>query len=163
MADDEATHSSNGQPSNDQSANGQSVPGQRLDQWLWFARLTQSRTLAQALIERGKVRINRVKADRPSHWVKAGDALTLSMGPHVRVVTVKGFGKRRGPAAEAQALYEELTPAPDGTKSSIGVKLGDRATPLADVTTAVRPEGAGRPTKRERRATERLKDRFREC
>jgi ribosome-associated heat shock protein Hsp15 len=153
MADEGAT----------QASIGQATEGQRLDQWLWFARLTKSRTLAQALIERGKVRINRVKADRPSHWLKAGDALTLSMGPHVRVFAVKGFGKRRGPAAEAQALYEELTPAPDRTKSSSGVKPGDRQMSMADLTTAVRPEGAGRPTKRERRATERLKDRFREC
>ena len=138
------------------------VDGQRLDQWLWFARLTKSRTLAQALIERGKVRINRVKADRPSHWVKAGDALTLAMGPHVRVFTVKGFAKRRGPAAEAQALSEELTPAPDRTKSSSGAKPMAGETSMAAMNTAVRPEGAGRPTKRERRATERLKDRFRE-
>jgi ribosome-associated heat shock protein Hsp15 len=158
MADDPATQGSKGPSPQDLS-----TQGQRLDQWLCFARLTKSRTLAQALIERGKVRINRVKVARPSHWVTAGDALTLAMVPHVRVFTVKGFGKRRGPAAEAQALYEELTPAPDRTKSSSGVKQGDGETSMTGLIPAVRPDGAGRPTKRERRATERLKDRFREC
>lgn len=136
--------------------------GQRIDQWMWFARLTKSRTLAQTLIERGKVRINGVKADRPSHFVKPGDVLTVNMGPQVRLITVRGIGTRRGPATEAQALYEELTPAPDRTKSSPKSGSVDGA-PLVDgLATAVRPTGAGRPTKRERRDTERLKDRFRE-
>lgn len=132
---------------------------QRLDQWLWFARITKSRTLAQALIERGKVRVNRQKIERTSHGLKAGDTITLSVGPRVRVFTVKAFGVRRGPAVEAQALYEELTPAADRTKPAV--------TELADTShlsgSGVRPEGAGRPTKRERRETERLKDRFRDC
>ena len=135
--------------------------GQRLDQWLWFARLTKSRTLAQALIERGKVRVNKLKVDRPSLWLKPGDAVTLSTGPQVRVLTVIAIGKRRGPATEAQALYEELTPAADRTKSSTEQGSRVEATQSADLATAVRPTGAGRPTKRERRDTERLKDRFR--
>lgn len=141
----------------------QSVEGQRLDQWLCFARLTKSRTLAQALIERGKIRVNRVKVDRPSLSVKVGDTLTISIGPRVRIFTVKGFGKRRGPATEAQTLFEELTPATDRTKSSDVEKAVSSLDPMAGSITAIRPEGAGRPTKRERRATERLKDRFREC
>jgi ribosome-associated heat shock protein Hsp15 len=140
----------------------QSDQGQRLDQWLWFARLTKSRTLAQALIERGKVRVNRDKVGRASHWLKTGDVVTLSTGPRVRVVTIKGFGVRRGRAAEAQALYEELTPAPDRTKSSPAEKSADGSSPITDLSVAVRPDGAGRPTKRERRATERLRDRHRE-
>ncbi|HPG88192.1 MAG TPA: RNA-binding S4 domain-containing protein [Hyphomicrobium sp.] len=135
---------------------------QRLDQWLYFARLTKSRTLAQALIERGKIRVNRVKVDRSSLAVKVGDTLTISVGPRVRIFTVKGFGKRRGPATEAQALFEELTPATDRTKSSDAEKAGTSIDPMGSLITAVRPDGAGRPTKRERRATERLKDRFRE-
>ncbi|MEQ1671788.1 MAG: RNA-binding S4 domain-containing protein [Hyphomicrobium sp.] len=138
------------------------VQEQRLDQWMWFARLTKSRTLAQAEIERGKVRVNGVKAGRPSQPVKPGDVLTVASGPRVRLITVKGIGTRRGPATEAQALYEELTPVADRTKSSAktGSFGGD---PLIDgLATAVRPTGAGRPTKRERRDTERLKNRFRE-
>lgn len=136
---------------------------QRLDQWLWFARLTKSRTLAQALILRGKVRVNRLKVERASYALKAGDTITFSAGPRVRVFTVKAIGKRRGPAIEAQALYEELTPAPDRTKSTGADKADTSDAPVPDLKTAIRPDGAGRPTKRERRATERLKDRFRDC
>lgn len=137
----------------------ESGQSQRLDQWLWFARITKSRTLAQALIERGKVRVNKQKVERASLGLKVGDTITFSAGPRVRVFTVKAFGSRRGPAVEAQALYEELTPAADRTKSA-GTKNADTSqVPLS----GIRQEGAGRPTKRERRATERLKDRFRDC
>lgn len=138
------------------------APVQRLDQWLWFARLTKSRTLAQALIERGKVRVNREKVARSSQVLKAGDTITLSTGPVVRIYRVIGFGLRRGPAPEAKRLYEELTPAADRTKSSPAEIPGAEASASLDLGSAVRPAGAGRPTKRDRRATERLKDRFRE-
>lgn len=147
-------------PANSSAASD--AQGQRLDQWMWYARLTKSRTLAQALIDRGKVRVNKLKVDRPSHWLKRGDVVTLSTGPQVRIFTVKAIGKRRGPATEAQALYEELTPAADRTKSSPVQGAPAEATQTARLVTAVRPTGAGRPTKRERRDLERLKDRFRE-
>lgn len=137
--------------------------GQRLDQWLWFARITKSRTLAHALIERGKVRLNRVKVEKASHTVTPGDTITLSAGPRVRVFTVKAIGVRRGPAVEAQTLYEELTPASDRTKPTDTEATNASQSLLSGATVAVRSEGAGRPTKRERRATERLKDRFRGC
>lgn len=141
-------------------AGGPVGAGQRIDQWLWFARLTKSRTLAQALIERGKVRINRQKIARPSHWLKAGDAVTISMGPRVRVFTVLAFAKRRGPATEAQALYEELTPAPDRPKPADADQAVTATEPSPVPVNAVREAGAGRPTKRDRRVTERLKGRF---
>ena len=83
---------------------------QRIDRWLWFARIAKSRTLAQALIERGKVRINRVKIDKTSTTVGPGDVLTLSLGPRVLSIEILGIGSRRGPAAEAQALYRDLAP-----------------------------------------------------
>ena len=137
--------------------------GQRLDQWLWHARIAKSRTLAQALIGRGKVRINTIKTDKPSHWLKPGDVVTLSLGPRVRVVEVRDIGARRGPASEAQLLFQELTPVSDQSKSSQQSGAKDGPSPVQDSVAAVRPIGAGRPTKRERRATERLKDRFREC
>jgi ribosome-associated heat shock protein Hsp15 len=136
---------------------------QRLDQWLWFARVTKSRTLAQALIERGKVRVNREKVARPSQLLKAGDAVTVTLGPKVRILTVKAVGTRRGPASEAQTLFQELTPTPDQTKSSEALKTSDTEEQVGDVANGMRPVGAGRPTKRERRQTVRLKDRFREC
>jgi ribosome-associated heat shock protein Hsp15 len=136
------------------------TPAQRLDQWLWFARVTKSRTIAQALIERGKVRVNRDKVARPSQLIKAGDVVTIALGPKVRILTVSAFGTRRGPATEAQMLYQELTPAPDQTKSTTVVK--SPVTGVSESAAGVRPLGAGRPTKRERRETVRLKDRFRE-
>jgi len=129
---------------------------QRIDQWLWFARITKSRTLAQALIERGKVRINRVKIDKPSVLVKPGDVLTLVLGPSVRSLEIRAIGARRGPATEAQTLYSDLTP-PVQRAMSKGEIAG---TVLQNAgSSAVRPEGSGRPTKRERRQIDKLKGR----
>jgi ribosome-associated heat shock protein Hsp15 len=127
---------------------------QRIDQWLWHARITKSRTLAQNLVGRGKVRLNRAKIDKTSTLVKPGDVLTVVLGPAVRSLEILAIGVRRGPATEAQLLYRDLTPAPRvaiGAKSAEGIERNSA--------TAVRPEGAGRPTKRERRQIIRFKDR----
>jgi ribosome-associated heat shock protein Hsp15 len=124
---------------------------QRIDQWLWFARITKSRTLAQDLIARGKVRVNRIKIDRPSVLVKPGDELTLVVGPAVRSLEVVAIGQRRGPAAEARLLFLDHTPpAPQTAGAAMSPETAD---------VAVRPEGAGRPTKRDRRLIDRLKGR----
>jgi ribosome-associated heat shock protein Hsp15 len=115
---------------------------QRIDKWLWFARLTKTRTLAQKLALSGRVRVNREKVEAASQLVKAGDVLTIASDRGVRVLKVASPGTRRGPAPEAQLLYEDLTVAatePD-------------ATPAAD-----RQPGTGRPTKRDRRALDRLR------
>jgi ribosome-associated heat shock protein Hsp15 len=126
-------------------------PGQRIDQWLWFARITKSRTLAQSLIARGKVRLNRAKIDKPSTLVKPGDVLTLVAGPAVRSLEIVAIGRRRGPAAEAQLLFLDHTPpAPRPEASEISSKPAQPA---------IRPEGAGRPTKRDRRLIDKLKGR----
>ena len=82
---------------------------QRLDKWLWFARLAKSRTLAARLVEDGHVRVNRVKAEKPAVTVKPGDVLTLSLGLQIRVLRITAPGTRRGPAAEARGLYEDVT------------------------------------------------------
>ncbi len=133
---------------------------QRLDQWLWYARFAKSRTLAQALIDRGKVRLNRNRIGKVSQTCKPGDVVTLSLGPRIRIVRVVGLGIRRGPATEAAVLFEELTPQPvpitDRAKTGDGaMNVGGEA-----LSHGVREAGAGRPTKRERRQTERLKFRF---
>lgn len=133
--------------------------GQRLDQWLFFARITKSRTLSQALIERGKVRVNADKAGKASHWLKLGDAITISLGPNVRVIKVLGIASRRGPAAEAQTLYEELTPSTDKTTCSVEAGGQKRVPGVPLPSSGVRLPGSGRPTKRERRETDRLKTR----
>lgn len=127
---------------------------QRIDQWLWFARIAKSRTLAQALIERGKVRVNRVKIAKVSTTVRPGDVLTLSLGPRVISIEIIGIGARRGPATEAQTLYRDLTPRPPAPGSEA---TGEANGPHLASQPPSRPEGAGRPTKRDRR----LLDKFR--
>ena len=82
---------------------------QRLDKWLWFARLAKSRTLAARLVEEGQVRVNRVKVEKPALAIKPGDVLTLSLGAQIRVLRVLNPGTRRGPATEASTLYEDVT------------------------------------------------------
>ena len=80
----------------------------RLDKWLWCARVTRSRTGAQALIAAGHVRVNRARIKRVSHELKVGDILTVIAGSRVRVMKVAGFSARRGPAAAARILYEDM-------------------------------------------------------
>jgi ribosome-associated heat shock protein Hsp15 len=116
---------------------------QRLDKWLWFARVVKSRTLAAQLVEDGKVRINRVRAAKPSLTVRPGDVLTIALRGNVQVLKVLAPGIRRGPPAEARLLYEAVS------------LLGRNAAP-ADAGGAAREPGTGRPTKRDRRVTDRL-------
>ena len=81
---------------------------QRLDKWLWHARVVKARTSAAALIEAGRVRINGVREKAPGHAVKAGDVLTIGLDRTVRVLRVVGFAERRGDASAARVLYEDL-------------------------------------------------------
>jgi ribosome-associated heat shock protein Hsp15 len=87
---------------------------QRLDKWLWHARIIKTRTLAAQFVEQGKFRINREKILKPAHAVKAGDVITAAIFGRVRVLRIAGFSGRRGPAAEAQTLYVDLSPPDDG-------------------------------------------------
>ena len=116
---------------------------QRIDKFLWFARFFKSRTLATAVVTIGRVRINGERCEKASAIVKAGDVLTFAAGARVRVIKVVSGGERRGPASEAQALYVDMTPPQEKR-------------PEAPATPAVRERGAGRPTKKERRATDAL-------
>jgi ribosome-associated heat shock protein Hsp15 len=111
---------------------------QRLDKWLWFARVVKTRTLAAKLVGDGHVRVNAVKVDAPAKAIGVGDVLTISLERQVRVLKVLGSGERRGPYEEARHLYEDLSPDP-----SLKDQAGD-ARPLRDA-------GSGRPTKRDRR------------
>ena len=80
----------------------------RLDKWLFHARFYRTRPLAQAATAAGRVRLNGAKVDKPGHVLKAGDVLTLGKGSQVIVVRVLALAERRGPAKEAQTLYEVL-------------------------------------------------------
>jgi ribosome-associated heat shock protein Hsp15 len=81
---------------------------QRLDKWLWHARLVKARTSAAALVEAGHVRVNGVRERSPGYAVKAGDVVTVGLDRSVRVLKIVGFAERRGDAASARALYVDL-------------------------------------------------------
>jgi ribosome-associated heat shock protein Hsp15 len=89
---------------------------QRLDKWLWFARVARSRTLAAQLVLEGKVRVNRTRAAKPAQTVRPDDVLTIAVSGRVRVLRVLAPGARRGPPAEARLLYEALEPGGSADK-----------------------------------------------
>lgn len=106
----------------------------RLDKWLWQARFFKTRGLAARLVSAGKVRVDGVPVSKPARPVGAGDVLTFPQARRIRVVRVLAMGERRGPAAEAQTLYEDLSPPEPGSGP---------ANPRYD--------GGGRPDKKARR------------
>ena len=133
----------------------------RLDKWLWQARFCKSRSLATKLCVGGLIRLVQASASsgmtapevRPgtpslvakaSQTVRPGDVLTFPLGGQVRVIRILALGLRRGPAPEARTLYQDLTPPQ--------TRLRQEAGPGA------RAAGSGRPTKRDRRALDRLQD-----
>jgi ribosome-associated heat shock protein Hsp15 len=83
--------------------------GLRLDKWLWQARFFKTRALAATVAARRKVRVNSMIITKPHYRVRPGDVLTFAQGRTVRVVRVVELGVRRGPATEAQTLYEDLS------------------------------------------------------
>ena len=82
---------------------------QRIDRWLWHARLVRTRAAAAALAGAGYVRVNGVRIAAPSRMVHSGDVITVALDRSVRVLKVCGFRERRGPAGSVEGLYEELT------------------------------------------------------
>jgi ribosome-associated heat shock protein Hsp15 len=116
---------------------------QRIDKWLWHARVVRTRSAAAALASAGRVRINGMRVDAASRPVRQGDVVTIALDRGVRVLKVVGYAGRRGAAPVARTLYEELSPATAATAPSAAVALRD--------------EGSGRPTKRERRQLDRLR------
>lgn len=84
----------------------------RIDVWLWRARFYKTRGIAARAVEDGRVRLTRAggttRVDKPSRAVRVGDELVLAVGARVVALTVERLGERRGPAAEARALYREL-------------------------------------------------------
>ena len=137
-------------------------PGtQRIDKWLWFARIAKTRTLAAALVVAGKVRLNRVRVEKPSQTVRPSDVLTVTVSRKVRLLKVVGLAERRGPAAAGVGLYEELTPAADPLKPSSQPQLQRRDRHEDAISPGQRPAGSGRPTKKERRDIDRLGEKIR--
>ncbi len=118
----------------------------RVDKWLWHARFFKSRSLANAMVGAGRLRVNSQPISKPHHQVRPGDVLTFPQGRRIRVVEVVAIGTRRGPAREAQTLYNDLAP-PEPRRGA------DAPEPRP----GHRDKGAGRPTKKERRETDRLR------
>ena len=85
-------------------------PEQRIDKWLFFARVVKSRSLAQKLAQSGTLRLNREKVTQSAKTVRPGDVLTIPVAGRVRVLKVLDPGARRGPATEAATLFEDLSP-----------------------------------------------------
>ncbi len=124
-------------------------PGtQRIDIWLWHARFFKTRSLSTKICRAGKVRLNGQKITKAKTSVMVGDVLTFPQAKIIRIAKVLAFNTRRGPAPEAQALYHDMTPPPEEI-----LKIGKSRV-------ARRDRGAGRPTKSERRATDKLKNIF---
>lgn len=133
---------------------GQPDPGAgrlRIDKWLWFARFFKTRSLAAKLCNGGAVRVSGTVVTKAHFAVKSGDVLTFPQGRHIRVVKVTALGSRRGPADEARTLYEDL--APPVREEAIQDPYRHLARDPAP-----RDPGAGRPTKRDRRAVDRLQE-----
>jgi ribosome-associated heat shock protein Hsp15 len=82
---------------------------QRIDRWLWHARLVRTRGAAAELAGSGYVRVNGSRIDAASRQVRIGDVITVALDRAVRVLKVRGFAERRGPATTVQTLYEELS------------------------------------------------------
>ena len=107
----------------------------RIDNWLWHARFFKTRSLASKQVSGGHVRVNGNRVSKPAQAVAPEDVLTFVQGDAVRVVRILAPGTRRGPAPEAQTLYDDLT----------------EPKPQDSVPPAPKYEGKGRPTKRDRR------------
>lgn len=86
---------------------------QRIDKWLFFARMAKSRSFAQSLIEAGAITVNGEVCLQPSRAVKPGDRIVMMLERRDVTLVVRAPGVRRGPFEEAQQLYENLTPPAD--------------------------------------------------
>ena len=120
----------------------------RLDKWLWAARFFKTRAIASGAIESGKVEVN---GERPKRGkaVKVGDLIRVRLGPYEHHVVVRALSARRGPAAQAQLLYEETDDSRQA-RTLLAERLKAAPPPLFTE--------KGRPTKKERRDLRRLKD-----
>lgn len=113
----------------------------RLDKWLWAARFFKTRSLAAEAVEGGKVHINSNRA-KPSHQVRAGDELKIRRGPYEWVVVVRGVLLKRGPASEAQSLYQE-TEESKRNRAALANELRFQGRIVSEI--------KGRPSKKARR------------
>jgi ribosome-associated heat shock protein Hsp15 len=117
----------------------------RLDKWLWAARFYKTRSLAQAAVVGGKVKLDDERT-KPAKAIAPGDRLSIRIGEYEWVITVRALSNSRGPAEAARKLYEE----DEASRARRTAQVADRRAHAA-----VFGERKGRPTKRERRQLER--------
>jgi ribosome-associated heat shock protein Hsp15 len=114
---------------------------QRIDKWLWHARVVRTRSAAAALAVSGHVRVNGQRIDAASRSVRLGDVVTVALDRTVRVLKVAAFAERRGAAESARVLVEDMMPVSAQVEA-----------PVVAAPDGIRQPGIGRPTKRDRRA-----------
>ncbi|MBT8472151.1 MAG: RNA-binding S4 domain-containing protein [Marinicaulis sp.] len=123
------------------------VQSQRIDRWLWSARFFKTRTLASKFVNDFNVRISRGTqtnhAEKPSTTVREGDTLVFTKNERLKIIEIVKLAERRGPATEARTLYVDKSPPPPPKKEK--------------QLTVYREKGAGRPTKKDRRAIDAIK------
>jgi len=100
------------------------LDSQRIDKWLWHARMVRTRRDAAALAEAGHVRLNGARVMAPSRTVRIGDVVTLALDRSVRVLRVEAFSQRRGNAIAGRALYRDLTTGSGAKASAVGGNPG---------------------------------------
>ena len=120
----------------------------RLDKWLWYARFFKTRGAASKAISDGRFRLDGMVMKKPHRQALCDQVLTFIQGDRVRVIKIMALGSRRGPSSEAVLLYEDLTPAPILPAKMVTAENSEFE---------ARGKGSGRPTKRHRRETDRLK------
>ena len=120
----------------------------RLDKWLWYARFFKTRSAASKAISAGRFRLDGQVMTKPHRQALCGQVLTFVQGERVRVIKVVAIGTRRGPAPEAALLFEDLALVEAASSKATKAKLPEFES---------RGKGSGRPTKRQRRETDRLK------
>src|SRR5262245_8300116 len=119
----------------------------RLDKWLWAARFYKTRSIAADAVDGGKVDVNGERAKR-ARLVQVGDTIVVRRPPYEHHLVVRGLAEIRGPARSAATLFEE-TAASRAAREQLAYQL--KHAPTLTFT------GGGRPTKRDRRAIERMK------
>jgi ribosome-associated heat shock protein Hsp15 len=129
------------------TTSAQSLPStQRIDKWLWCVRFFKTRSLAGKAVAGGGMRLTRndqtLRLSKPGFTVQAEDVIAFNKGPKLFVIKVLACAVRRGPATEAQTLYEDLSPPPPPKKEK----------PITPAPAFEREKGTGRPTKKDRRA-----------
>ena len=134
-------------PSPDDTSKTAQSERQRLDKWLWFARVVKTRSLANRLVQEGHVRLNGQRIDTPAKQIAPGAVLTIALDRQIKILRVIAPGTRRGPYEEARLLYDDLSPTQE------------RSDQTKDAAEESAPSDLRKPSQQERRAHARLNGR----